>query len=217
VSSGSDVKKANNMIDNQPVTAYTFTGSDTSPAVIVDLGRVCALRRLSAIYSTRESTVDFYVLDSLPVGANPSQAPGGTTTFQDLPQSLRIRETVLTGWKPVGSVASNEGGGHASVDFPVTSGRYVLVRWNLTTQPGIAFSVAEVAAFGGPRDASQIIASNEDRYSGRYPDGKTILDNKEIPAEGPGEGPQAPGEGPPPELPPHPPFTFIPEVVPTSP
>jgi hypothetical protein len=44
-------------------------------------------------------------------------------------------------------------------------------------------------------------------------DGKTILDNKEIPAE----APEAPAEGPPPPLPQPPPFTFIPEIVPTSP
>lgn len=44
-------------------------------------------------------------------------------------------------------------------------------------------------------------------------DGKTILDNKEIPAEAPEE----PAEGPPPPLPQAPPFTFIPEIVPTSP
>jgi len=49
-----------------------------------------------------------------------------------------------------------------------------------------------------------------------------ILDNKDIPAEGPPEAlaegpPEAPAEGPPPALPLVPSFTFIPEVPPTSP
>jgi hypothetical protein len=43
-------------------------------------------------------------------------------------------------------------------------------------------------------------------------DGKTFLDNKDIPAEGPDV--EAPGEGPAPPLPPVPPFTFIPQVPP---
>lgn len=52
---------------------------------------------------------------------------------------------------------------------------------------------------------------------------KSILDNKDIPAEGPAEA-QLPGEGPPPALPNVPPFTFIPQnpggvpaMPPTSP
>ena len=36
---------------------------------------------------------------------------------------------MLANLKPVASVANNEGEGRASVDFPETSGRYVMVRW----------------------------------------------------------------------------------------
>lgn len=232
VSSGSDVKNGNNMIDDQPATTYTFAAGDTSPTAVVDLGKACTLRRLSAIYSPRKGTVDFYVLQSLPIGTQSAEgeqlnaaalqkgAPAGqtpaATIAQEFPQSVKLSEAALASLKPVGSVANGEGEGRASVDFPATTGRYVLVKWNSPSSSDAAFSVAEIAAFGGARNASQLVASNEDN-SGGYGDGKTTLDNKDIPAEGPGMEPQPPEEGPPPSLPQHPPFTFIPEIVPTSP
>ncbi len=235
VSSGSEVRSANSMIDDQPATVYTFAGADQTPTAIVDLGKVSSLRRLSAIYSGRKGTVDFYVLNSLPIeakhegeqlnaaalqkGAPAGQTPAATAAV-DFPEQATISSAALSGLKPVGSVANGEGEGRASVDFPATSGRYVMVRWNASGTPNTEFSVAEIAAFGGARNSSQIIAANDERYSGNYNDsagdGKTILDNKDIPAEAPAE-PPPPGEGPPPSLPQHPPFTFIPQVVPTSP
>jgi hypothetical protein len=53
-------------------------------------------------------------------------------------------------------------------------------------------------------------------------DGKTMLDGKDLgdskdAKDMPEEGPEAPAEGPGPALPPPPPFTFIPEILPTSP
>src|SRR5437762_5023923 len=39
VSSGDDLKLANNMIDGQPGTAYAFAANDAAPATIIDLGR----------------------------------------------------------------------------------------------------------------------------------------------------------------------------------
>lgn len=232
VSSGSEVKNGNNMIDDQPATTYTFAAGDTSPTAVVDLGKVCTLRRLSAIYSPRKGTVDFYVLQSLPIGTQSGEgeqlnaaalqkgAPAGqtpaATVAPEFPQSVKMSEAALANMKPVGSVANGEGEGRASVDFPATTGRYVLVKWNSPSSSDATFSVAEIAAFGGAKNASQLVASNEDQFGG-YGDGKTILDNKDIPAEGPEMEAQPPEEGPPPSLPQHPPFTFIPEIIPTSP
>jgi hypothetical protein len=53
-------------------------------------------------------------------------------------------------------------------------------------------------------------------------DGKTVQDSKDAKDLGdskdiPSEGAEAPAEGPPPGLPDPPPFTFVPEIVPTSP
>jgi len=239
VSSGNELKDANNMIDDQPATSYNFAGNDANPIAIIDLGKVCTLQRLSASYSPRKGNVDFYVLKTLPIAA-PSEAeqlnaaalqkgaPAGqtpaATAATEYPQSAKITDAAFDALKPIGSVANNEGEGRASIDFPPTEGRYIMVRWKSAAASQAQLSVAEIAAFGGPKNASQIVASNEPRIS-RYADGKTllggdgktILDNKDIPAEGLGAPAAPPAEGPPPGLPPHPPFTFIPEVLPTSP
>jgi hypothetical protein len=236
VSSGADPKDANKMIDSQPATSFAFAGNDANPIAVIDLGKETKLRRLSAIYTPRKGNVDFYVLKSLPVAAQSESdqlkadalqkgAPAGqtpaATAATELPADVKLNNATFSGLKPVGSVANNEGEGRASVDFPETSGRYVMVRWSSPAPAQAPFSVAEIAAFGGTVTTSQLFAANEAATGGRNADGKTtfdgktILDNKDIPVEG--MEPQAPSEGPPPALPQHPPFTFIPEVVPTSP
>jgi hypothetical protein len=235
VSSGSDPKDANKMIDSQPATSFTFSGEDANPIAVIDLGKESRLRRISTIYSARKGNVDFYVLKSLPVaaqnendqlkadalqkGAPAGQTPAATATTEPA-ADVKLNDASFNNLKPVGSVANNEGEGRASVDFPETSGRYVMVRWTSSAPSQTPLSVAEVAAFGGTKSAvSQMFAANEQPNGNRYADGKTtfdgktILDNKDIPAE----GEEPPAEGPPPGLPQHPPFTFIPEIIPTSP
>jgi hypothetical protein len=234
VSSGADTKDANKMIDSQPTTNFTFAADDASPIAVIDLGKETKLRRLSAIYSPRKGNVDFYVLKSLPVatqneneqlnaaalqkGAPAGQTPAATAATE-LVQNVKLSDAALANLKPVGSVANNEGEGRASIDFPETTGRYVMLRWSSAAPAQSAFSVAEIAAFGGARPTSQLMAQNYEGTGQMYADGKdaydgkTILDNKDIPAE----GVESPEEGPPPGLPQHPPFTFIPEIVPTSP
>ena len=66
VSSGDDVKQANNMIDDQASTVYTFAAPDSAPTAVVDLGKVTKVRRISALYSPGHGTLDFYVLQALP-------------------------------------------------------------------------------------------------------------------------------------------------------
>jgi hypothetical protein len=237
VSSGADTKEANKMIDSQPATSFTFAGNDANPIAVIDLGKEGKLRRLSAIYTPRKGNVEFYVLKSLPVAAQSENdqlkadalqkgAPAGqtpaATAATELAADVKLNDATFANLKPVGSVANNEGEDRASVDFPETSGRYVMVRWTSPAPSQTPLSVAEIAAFGGTKaTTSQMFAANEEPNGGRYADGKTtfdgksILDNKDIPAEG--VEPQEPAEGPPPGLPQHPPFTFIPEIVPTSP
>lgn len=234
VSSGSEAKDANKMIDNQPATSFAFAGNDANPIAVIDLGKESKLRRLSAIYTPRKGNVEFYVLKSLPVaqgendqlkadalqkGAPAGQTPAATAATE-LAADVKLNDATFNNLKPVGSVASGEGDGRASVDFPETSGRYVMIRWTAAAPSQTPLAVAEIAAFGGTKTTvSQMFAANEERTGERYADGKTtfdgktILDNKDIPAEGVEE----PAEGPPPGLPQHPPFTFIPEIVPTSP
>ena len=230
--SSGDLKQANQMIDDQPGSAYRFAAGDTAPTAVIDLGRERTLSRISAIYAAQPGSVDFYVLSSLPVD-EPSDA-GATdrpaiqqianaAQTADLPGSIKLSETAFARLKAVGSVVSASKG-RASIDFPATTGRYVMLKWHPASVRGEAFSVAQVAAFGtslrnrNAQDAARSQLANDGSSDGKdFADGKSILDNKDIPAEGPAGEAQAPAEGPPPALPDVPPFTFIPEVLPTSP
>jgi hypothetical protein len=197
---------------------------------VIDLGQERNLTRLAAIHASQPGSIDFYVLRSLPVEKSDEISPndGGVQQIAnlgqgtDLPASFKVSEQAFAGLKPVGSIIST-GEGRASVDFPEVVGRYVMLKWHPGAAHGEAFSIAQVAAFG---PATRIGGSAEEAegargidgkeaIDGKEPmDGKAILDDKDIPAEGPAE---APAEGPPPPLPLVPPFTFIPEVPPTSP
>jgi hypothetical protein len=205
VSSGDDLKQANNMIDDQPATSYNFAANDAMPTAVVDLGKPTTLRRISAVYSARQGNVDFYVLQSLP--------------GSEMTSTLSVNDVGQKNLQPVGSV-TDKGTGRAAIDFPATTGRYIMVKWNSTVQQDASFSVAEIAAFGGANQSANLMASNASG-TGRNEiesDGKTVQDGKDgkdakdIPAE----GPEPPAEGPPPSLPDPPPFTFVPEILPNS-
>jgi hypothetical protein len=204
VSSGDDLVEANNMIDGQPASSYSFRAGDAMPATVIDLGKVTTVRRISAIYAPRRVGIDFYVLQSLPGGAL---------------KTLRLDDNMLGKLTPVASVL-DEGDGRAAVDFPEMSGRYILVKWTPVTHQDAGFSVAEISAFGKNKSSSLIAANTAGaNRAGIVSDGKTIADGKdfglgkdakEIPAEAP------PEEGPPVGLPQPPPFVFVPLVQPTS-
>lgn len=209
VSSGDDIKGANNMIDDQPSTTYTFASSDASPTTVIDLGKVTKLRRISTLYSPRPGNVEFFVLESLPA-SHPENAP----------KTLQLDDAALASMKSVGLVMDN-GTGHAAIDFPETTGRYVMVKWSPATQD-TSLSVSEIAAFGGGKTGNLIAANTASpRRTESEFDGKTVAEGKdwgsgkdfgkEMPEEGP------PEEGPAPPLPDPPPFTFVPEVLPLSP
>ena len=254
VSSGSDVKQANNMIDDQTATSYSFATEDGTPTTVIDLGKVCSLKRLSAIYSPRAGSIDFYVLQSLPGGGDntvelnlpgdesgekPATGPLPDSTPENMPKSLKMDDSAFATLKPVGSVTDDGTQGRASVDFPATSGRYVMVRWTPSAQQDSSFTVAEVAAFGDTGQDKTLLASRGDTTSRvstestesierelSESDGKEMVDAKDmvdskdakdIPGEGADERADPPGEGPPPSLPQPPPFTFVPQLVPTSP
>src|SRR6266480_395828 len=204
VSSGDDLKLANNMIDGQPGTAYAFAANDATPATIIDLGRFVSVNRISTSSAPVSAFVTFYVLGALPADYTGNSA-----------SALRIDSQMLAAFKTVGTSSDD---GSVAVNFEETTGRYVMLVWTPSTQ-NANFSVAEVAVFG-PASNAKLLAANT---TGGSSDDKTVRDSKdtkdfskEIPGEGPAEE-QAPGEGPAPELPLPPPFVFIPKVVPTSP
>src|SRR5438874_5542633 len=206
VSSGDDLKLANNMIDGQPGTAYAFAANDAAPATIIDLGRFVSVNRISTSSTPGSAVVTFYVLGALP--ADNTGNPAST---------LRIDSARLAAFKAVGT-SSDDGSGRVAVNFEETTGRYVMLVWTPSAQ-NANLSVAEVAVFG-PASNTSLLAPNT---GGNRSDDNTVRDSKDtkdfgkdIPGEGPAEE-QALGEGPAPELPRPPPFVFIPRVVPTSP
>lgn len=249
VSSGSELKNANHMIDDQPATSFSFAADDAAPVTVIALGKDSTLRRLSAVYAARPGTIEFYVLQSLPAGQTdgtvelnvpgdqPAEEASITPTPENVPKALKLDESAFAAMKSVGSVTDDGTQGRAAIDFPATSGRYVMVRWIPAAQQDGAFSLAEVAAFG---DSTTLLAANESGRSeasegegestenGIASDGKTMVDGKDMadgkdmgdakdmPAEGPAEE-APPAEGPPPSLPDPPPFTFIPVLLPVSP
>lgn len=218
VSSGDNLKQANNMIDDQPATGYAFGSSDKTPMAVIDLGKVTTLRRISAIYSAQEGIVDFFVLQSLP-GSRSASAGVKTPTTDGAPKTLRLDDATLAGMEQVGSVS--DGSGRAAVDFPETTGRYIVLRWTPATPQDSSFSVAEIAAFGGNSKEERLLAANTVTGSEEQmeSDGKTIQEGKDFGGgkDIPAEGADTPAEGPPPGLPDPPPFTFVPLLVPISP
>lgn len=209
VSSGDDLKLAQNMIDGQPGTAYAFAANDAVPAAIIDLGRSVNVNRISTFSTPGSAVVTFYVLSALPADniGNPASV-------------LRIDSPTLATFKTVGA-GSDDGSGRVAVNFEETTGRYVMLVWAPSTQ-NANFSVAEVAVFGPPSNARLLAANtggnnaSDASKDNTVRDFKDTKDFKEIPGEGPAEE-QAPAEGPAPDLPRPPPFVFIPRVVPTSP
>jgi len=206
VSSGDDLEQANNMIDTQPGTTYTFGADDARPTAVIDLGRETTVQRISTTYSPREARVDFYVLGSLP-----GEQAGGAV----VPKTLHLSDNALAGLKPVASVADT-GKGRAAIDFAPAIGRYIMVRWAPVSHEDTSFSVDEIAVFSG--NGSKALTAANTGYGGKeakdFKDFKDLGEGKEA-KEMPGEGP--PAEGPPPSLPDPPPFVFVPEIVPTSP
>ena len=211
VTSGDDLAQANNLIDNHPATIFSFATNDGSPGAIIDLGKVTSVRRISILYARRQGRMDFYVLQSLP----------GTETGR---QALLIDEPGLARMIPVGSV-EGDGSGRAAADFPVTAGRYLMVKWTPAAHEETPFSIAEIAAFGGIETPSLIAANitrtqspavSSDETDGKdfdgkdFAEGKDFEEAKEAPAEAPGEGPNT-------QLPAPPLFQFIPLVGPVSP
>jgi hypothetical protein len=216
VSSGADLKTANNITDEQTSTAYQFANGDMTPTTVIDLGKAQNVHRVAANFSAYKGSMAVYVVKALP-----DSSPNIATV--DLPNSLRMSAETFSAMKPVAMIEDDGTRTDAAVDFPATSGRYVIVRWNNAVKQDTAFTVAEVAAFGGNND-DQTLATKKQahRYndvtdSKEMVDSKTVSDSKDIPAEGPPGEAAPPAEGPPPGLPPPPPFTFIPQIVPASP
>src|SRR5437879_12295191 len=106
------------------------------------------------LYSPRHLSVDFFILQSLPGAEQGNKAPAAASS----PKTLRLDDSALAKLTSVGSIM-DEGSGRAAINFPEMSGRYIMVKWTPATQQDTAFSVAEISAFGGNKNASLIASS----------------------------------------------------------
>jgi hypothetical protein len=117
---------ARRMIDDDPVTAFSFSGSDPNPTAIIELARAQQLHRVSAVYQMEGGRLDVYLLNDL-------SGDGAD----------------IVNAKPVASVV-NPVGGKAAVDFDPKGARYVALRWTRNKSHGGPFEVAEIGAFSAP-------------------------------------------------------------------
>jgi hypothetical protein len=209
VSSGANLAQANSMVDDQPATSFGFSTDDKFPTTLIDLGRVCTLRRLSTVYSARPGSFDFYVMQSLPA-----------TVRDDLTGTMKFNADAFANVKPIASTIDDGTKGRAAIEFPATRCRYVMLRWIPAEHENRSFTVAEIRAVGS--GGGPLLASSG-RFMGAEPepeetvtvDAKDVVDAKDIYESK--DIAEAPAEGPAPWLPQPPPFSFIPFVVPVSP
>lgn len=125
VSSGSPFT-AERMIDDDTVTSFHFSKTDSHPTVIVELAEREQLHRVSALYKMQAGRLDVYLADELPAD----------------PADLRDLTPIAT--------VSDPGNGKAAVNFNPYGARYVALRWtpDSTQNHNDDFELAEVNAFG---------------------------------------------------------------------
>lgn len=213
--SSGDLEQISNMIDDQASTAYEFAAADPAPTALIDLGRERSVGRISAIFAEQPGAIEFYVLKDLPndgeVEGSDVRPIANVGQNAELPNSLKLSEKMIAKLKAVGSV--DGANGRAAIDFPETTGRYVMLRWHPAAPSPNAFSVGQVAAFGPAKNTASLPGVADETFRDGK-DGKSLLSGKEAIGEGPEAIGEPPGEGPGPGLPPVPPFTFIPQVPP---
>lgn len=105
-------------------TAFRFSESDPSPTVIVEFAQSAKLHRVGTVVKAEDVKVDVYLLRELPKDVADLRFVKPDMSAIDLPDSR----------------------GMVTVDFAVTSARYVALRWtrNKSQEP---FAVAEISAF----------------------------------------------------------------------
>ncbi len=124
VSSGA-IAFAARMIDNDPKTAYRFSGNDLHPTVVLELSGQEPVHRVSSVFQSDENaTLEVYLLTELP------------KTFAHLSGT------------PVSCVADPVHPNEAKVDFTETNVRYLVFRWTRNQPSHNPFWVAELSAFG---------------------------------------------------------------------
>ncbi len=124
------------LIDNDLQTVFRFSESDPAPTVVVELGSSTKLHRVSAVFKAEDARVDVLLLNELPKD----------------PADLRFAKPDASG------VTLPDERGTITVDFSVSSARYVALRWkrNRRDEP---FTVAEISAFSN--DPTNLITTED--------------------------------------------------------
>jgi hypothetical protein len=113
---------ARRMIDDDGMTAFSFSASDPRPTAIIEFAKSQGLHRVSASYQMEGGRLDVYLLNDL---------NGSSANLENL--------------RPVASIVDPVGG-KAAVDFDPQEARYVALRWTRNKSRG-PFEVAEIGAF----------------------------------------------------------------------
>lgn len=112
------------MIDNDLQTTFGFSESDKSPTVIVELSKSAQIHRVSTVFKAEDAQVDVFLLNELPKDIADLQFTKPVATVVSLPDER----------------------GQVTVNFGVSSARYVVLRWKRKRWDN-PFSVAEISAF----------------------------------------------------------------------
>jgi hypothetical protein len=114
---------ARRMIDDDAMTAFSFSASDARPTAIIEFAKSQRLHRVGASYQMEGGRLDVYLLNDL---------NGSSANLENL--------------RPVASIVDPVGG-KAAVDFDPQGARYVALRWTRNKSRGGPFEVAEIGAF----------------------------------------------------------------------
>jgi hypothetical protein len=114
---------ARRMIDDDALTAFSFSATDPRPTAIIEFSKNQRLHRVGATYQVEDGRLDVYLLT-------------------DLNRDSANLENI----EPVASIV-DPAGGKAAVDFDPQGARYVALRWTRNKSRGRPFEVAEIGAF----------------------------------------------------------------------
>jgi hypothetical protein len=112
------------LIDNDLQTVFRFSESDPAPTVIVELAQSAKLHRVNTVFKAEDAKVEVFLLNELPKNGDDLRFATPSATVVSLPDER----------------------GTVTVDFSVSSVRYVALRWKRNKRDD-PFTVAEISAF----------------------------------------------------------------------
>jgi hypothetical protein len=112
------------LIDNDLQTFFRFSESDPAPTVIVELAQSAKLHRVGTVFKAEDAKVEVFLLNEMPKDRDDLRFATPNATVVSLPDER----------------------GTVTVDFSVSSARYVALRWKRNRRED-PFTVAEISAF----------------------------------------------------------------------